>query len=68
MMTPIDVANVKQNHGCSKLLKLHGGLPWPALARAARSRSRDSVVRVTSEPDIRIRRWVVTTVMGQNES
>ena len=54
MMTPIDVANVKQNYGCSKLLKLHGGLPWPELDRArSRSRSRDSVVRVASEPDIR---------------
>ena len=53
MMTPIDVANVKQNHGCSKLLKLHGGLPWPELDIVTRSRSRNSVVRVTPEPDIR---------------
>lgn len=53
MMTPIDVANVKQNHGCSKLLQLHGGLPWLELDPAARGKSRGKVVRVTSEPDIR---------------
>ena len=54
-VTPLDVAEAKHSRGCSKLLQLHGGLPWAEVARQRPGRSSAALVRVTSAPDIR--RW-----------
>ena len=57
-VTPLDVAEARHSRGCSKLLRLHGGLPW-AEARQRPGRSSAALVRVTSAPDIR--RWAAAT-------